>query len=222
MKRFLAVALCMFFLAGACFGAAVPAVASEAATEKQPVFLMCPHKERYSAWSLSFVVDKKDPSKPLSLILEELSQKNSKDEGGYAKVLAAQADPATPRVQVATLDAKSFGSGALRVTENNALSVTCTPDGENYKLSIDMRVSADGHFIMGGQEASRRDIVLKFDKTAKKWKAYATALTDKNGRNVVGADPVQITGIAFPVTGTGIYRVAASLASGAGVIIYDK
>src|SRR5258706_14657126 len=52
-----------------------------AATQKYPVLLLCPDHERYSSWSLYFLVNKKEPTKVLSLGLEELSQLNHKDTG---------------------------------------------------------------------------------------------------------------------------------------------
>ena len=219
MKLAMAAVLSVCMLAASCFAAAV---AAEEVTEKQPVFLLCPHHERYGSWSLYLTLDKNDPSKPLSLGLEELVDKNSKDDGSYDKVIAAQNNPATERVDLGKLDAKAFGSGSLSVSKNNALNVTCTPDGDALKLMIDMRISADGHFIVGGSEANKRNIVLKYNKVLKKWNAYATVLEDKDGHNVVGAEPVMVTGLAFPVTGTGIYRIVAALPGGKAVLVYDK
>lgn len=219
MKLATALVLSVFMMATACFAATI---AAEGATEKQAVFLLCPHHERYGSWSLFLTVDKSDPSKPLSLGLEELVDKNSKDEGSYEKVIAAQNNPATERVDLGKLDAKSFGAGSLSVAKNNALNVTCTPDGETLKLMIDMRISADGHFIVGGAEAAKRNIVLKYNQAMKKWAAYATALQDKDGRNVVSTDPVLVTGLNFPVTATGIYRISAIFIGGKGILVYDK
>ncbi|MEI6233784.1 MAG: hypothetical protein WCT04_12070 [Planctomycetota bacterium] len=190
-------------------------------TENHPVFLLCPAHERYGSWSLYLKVDKNDPSKVLALGLEELKQHNSKDDGGYLKVLEAQANASTEREQIGTLDAASFGSGSLRVEKNNALNVTCTPAGKDFTLMVDMRISADGHFIIGGKESDRRNVVLKYDTVAKKWNAYATVLVNKDGVNAVGAEPLYVSGILFPVTGTGIFRISVALRGGNGVWVYD-
>lgn len=194
--------------------------AEDGASEKQPVFLLCPSHERYGSWSLYLNVDKNDPSKVLGLGLEELLNKNSKDEGGYEKVLDAQRNPSTPREEIGTLDAKSFGSGSIRVQKNEALTVTCTPAGADYSLMINMRISADGHFIIGGDASEKRSVVLKYNSALKKWSAYATVLLNEKGQNAVGALPLPISGLGFPVTGTGIYRIVAGVQGGA-VIVYD-
>lgn len=216
--KFVTVFLSAVLLA-ACFFPA--ALAADAVNEKQPVFLLCPKHERYGSWSLYVTVDKGDHSKVLSLGLEELVGKNSKDDGSYAKVLEAQMNPETTREPVATLDAASFGSGSLKVEKNNALTVTCTPTGSDYTLMIDMRISADGHFIIGGAEASKRNVILKYDSIDKKWSAYATTMANEKGDNVIGATPLYISGLLFPVTATGIYQIGASFKNGRGVVVYD-
>ena len=196
--------------------------AEDATTLRQPIFLMCPHNEHYSAWSLALVVDKNTPSKPLKIILEKLNGKNGKDDG-YAKVYAAQRDAKTEREELASLDAKSFGSGALRVEKDNALKVTVTPEGENFNLMIDMRISAEGHFIIGGAESTRRNVILKYNKIFKTWEALATVLADKDGSNVIASpEGAPITGIDFKVTATGIFTIAAVLAGGNAIMVYDK
>lgn len=196
--------------------------AEDAATLRQPIFLMCPHNEHYSAWSLALIVEKNCPSKPVRIVLEKLSGKNGKDDG-YAKVYEAQRDARTEREELASLDAKAFGRGALSVEKDHALKVTVTPEGENYNLMIDMRVSADGHFIIGGAESARRKVILKYNKIFKTWEALATVLADKDGSNVVAdAEGAPITGISFKVTATGIYTIAAVLAGGRAVMVYDK
>lgn len=192
----------------------------EAATKKQPVFLLCPEHERYSSWSLYFTVDKKDPAKPLSLGLEELSQLNHKDTG-YTKVLEAQENPATPKTDLATLDAKSFATGSLKVEKNNALNVTVTPDGDTYKLMIDLRIEQEKRFAIGGKDA-KNNIVLKYNPALRAWGAYATSLYDHEGRNLVSGDPLRVTGLLFPVSSTAIVRIYAVLAGGKSVLIYDR
>src|SRR5437868_14433857 len=82
--------------------AATPAAAEKGV--KQPVFLLCPHAEGYSAWSLYVMVDEQDPQKILSLGLEKLSKKNSKDSS-YDDVVAAQSDPKVQRERIGSLDA---------------------------------------------------------------------------------------------------------------------
>ena len=83
-------------IASACFALVVSSLCAARAlaeeTIKHPVFLLCPQKERYSAWSLALVTEKSNPSKPLKLVLEKLNGKNAKDET-YSKVLEAQSDP---------------------------------------------------------------------------------------------------------------------------------
>ncbi len=212
--------LASVILATACSFA--PAFAADVATVNQPVFLLCPSHEHYGSWSLYLKVDKNDPSKVLALGLEELTNRNSKDDGGYEKVIEAQRNPETARQNIGTLEAASFGSGSIRVEKNNALSVTCTPKGSDYELMINMRISADGHFIIGGTESDKRNVILKYNAVEKKWAAYATVLANQEGQNVVGAQPLFLSGLAFPVTGTGIYRIVAGLMGGRAVIVYDS
>ena len=202
---------------------AVGCVAGEtpAETKKQPVFLLCPDREHYGSWSIYFVVNKKDPTKPLSLGLEELSGHNKADDGGYGKVLDAQENPSTQRVEIATLDAKQFGSGALKVEKNSALNVTITPDGDTYKLVIDLRIEQDKRFNLGG-EKSGATIILKYNPAFRAWGAYATSLSDHQGKNIVAGEPVRITGLWFPVSATAISRIYAVLAGNKSVLVYDR
>lgn len=218
MKKTIALALSLA-LSAVSYAAEIKA--QEVATLKQPVFLLCPHKERYSALSLSMVVEKSDPSKPVKVVLEKLSGKNGKDDG-YVKVLAAQQDPKSEREEVASLEVAAFPTGSLRVDKDNALNISVTPDGKTYKLMIDMRIAAEGRFMIGGSDASKRTVILKYSKFLKAWEAYATVLEDKDGRNIAEGDPILITGLAFPVTATGIYRIGAVLAGGTSVLVYDK
>ena len=218
MKLAMSAFLSVIVMATSCFAATVVA---EEGTEKQPVFLLCPHHERYGSWSLYVTVNKSDPSKVLNLGLEELVEKNSKDDGGYEKVIDAQNNPATSRMDLGTLDAKSFGSGSLRVAKNNALNVTCTPVEKGLQLMIDMRITSDGHFVIGGPEVTHRNIVLMYNKETKKWHAFAIVLEDNLGQNKVGAEPLRVTGLAFKVTGTGIFRILAAV-PGSHVMVYDK
>src|ERR1043165_4763878 len=193
---------------------------AEAETKKQLGFLLCPDKEHYSSWSLCVTVDKKDPKKVLGICLAELTGLNQRDPG-YNKVLAAQDDPKTPRVELATLDAKSFGTGALKVEKNNALNVTVTPDGDNYKLMIDLRIEQEKRFSMGG-EKSPNNLLLKYNPAFRAWGVYATSLSDHTGKNLVSGEPVRVTGLVFPLSSTAIVRIYAALAGGKLVLIYDR
>ncbi len=210
----------LFFNVTAAFAEAIPA--SVELGEKQPVFLLCPHKDHYSAWSLYLMVDKNDPSKPLYLGLESLQNRNSKDES-YLKVLAAQKDPKTRREELGRLSAKDFGSGNIEVRENKALEVSLSPAADGaYHLNISMRISADGRFNIGGRDADKRDVVLKYNKETRTWGACAATLVDAKGNNPLGASCLPVTGITFPVTGTGIYRVAIVDQAGNGIWLLDK
>jgi len=219
MKTKLAFALT---LAIANFWAAHLRAGEEAETKKQPIFLLCPENERYSSWSLYATVDKKDPSKLLGIGLDELSNHNCTDDGGYSKVVDVQGKTETQAVNLGTLDAKSFGAGSLKVEKDNALNVTVTPDGDKYKLMIDLRIAADQHFIMSGSEAAKRNLVLMYNKGFKAWGVYATALEDDKGKNIITGDPVRVTGIKFPVKAAGIYTITAGLAGNQGVKIFDR
>ncbi|HLX61475.1 MAG TPA: hypothetical protein VKX17_09355 [Planctomycetota bacterium] len=214
--------MCALAFVVANFFAAAIRAAEEAETKKQPIFLMCPENERYSSWSIYATVDKKDPSKLLGIGLDELSNHNCADDGGYSKVVDVQGKSDAPAVNLGTLDAKSFGSGSLKVEKDNALNVTVTPDGDKYKLTIDLRIAADQHFIMGGSEAAKRNLVLMYNKGFKAWGAYATALEDDKGKNIITGEPVRVTGIKFPVKAAGIYTITAGLAGNQGVKIFDR
>lgn len=188
---------------------------------KHPVFLLCPQKERSGAWSLSLVVEKSDPSKPLKLVLEQLNGKNAKDET-YTKVLEAQSDPKAERDEIGSLDAKSFGSGTLSIKKDNALNITFTPEGDHYNLMIDMRITADQRFMIGGAESSKRNVIVKFSKAYKKWESQATVMQDATGKDLInGGSPMPMSGIVFPVTGTGIYTIHGVF-SGVAVQLYGK
>ena len=76
------------------------------------------------------------------------------------------------------------------------------------------------YFIIGGDASEKRSVVLKYNSALKKWSAYATVLLNEKGQNAVGALPLPISGLGFPVTGTGIYRIVAGVQGGA-VIVYD-
>lgn len=185
--------------------------------DKQPVFLMSPHKEKYSAWSLYLVVDKGDPGKVLQLGLEKLKKKNSKDMT-YEEVLAAQRDPKTEREVLGTLDAANFSSGRIEVEKDDALHVSLTPQGSDYQLMVSIRISADKRFTIGGKDQGKHNVILRYNKDSKSWSATAKTLTDTEGKRVTDKP---ISGIVFPVTGTGIYRIIGVI-EGEPVLLLDR
>jgi hypothetical protein len=203
--------------------ALIPAEALAATpTEKQAVFLICPKHKSYSAWSLYLIVDRDDPSKVRALGLEELRNKNASDST-YEDVLAAQNDPRTQRKNLGTLDVSRFGSGNINVSESDALHVSVSPVGSGaLRLNMSMRISFDGRFEIGGKEENRRDVLFKYDPDKKSWFACADRLVDSSGRQTVDSGCLPLTGIVFPVTGTGIYRVIAATTNGDAVIVMDR
>jgi len=192
---------------------------------RQPVFLLCPHRERLSAWSLFLLVDKNDPSKVLSLGLEKLKKQNSKDSS-YAAVLAAQKDPKSERELIAMLDSKTFGTGVLEVQKDEALKVSVTPaDQGGLRLMISLRINLDERFVFGGAEQQKRDIVLRYDPAKRTWGAVAATLLDVKGNNALESGRARpVSGIVFPVGvgGTGITRIAAVLDGNDAIVLYDK
>jgi hypothetical protein len=204
-------------LACAVYGAGAAAEKSV----KQPVFVLCPHTEHYSAWSLYLTVDESDPRKVLSLGLEKLVRKNSKDSS-YDEVVAAQSDPKVEREQVASIDAKDFGSGQLNVAKDDALHVSLSPIKDGYTLMVSLRISADERFVIGGKDARKRDVALTYDAISKHWIAQVKQLRDDKGAAVNGAPGTTMTGIQFNVTGTGIYMVVGRLDTGDEVVLLDR
>ena len=198
------------------------AAAAEGA--KQPIFLLSPHRTKFSAWSLYLTVDPNDPSKVLQLGLEKLVGKNSEDLApqGYEAVLAAQGDPKTQRETLSTLDAANFGSSQIKVEKDDALHVSLTPvDADSYRLMVSLRIAADQRFTIGGKEQSKRDVLVKYDKGSKKWSACATTMIDAEKNKIVEGGCKPISGIVFPVKGTGIYRVVGVL-EGEPVVLLDR
>ncbi len=191
--------------------------------DKQSVFLMCPKQKGYSAWSLYLNVDRNNPEKVLSLGLEELQGKNAQDMT-YDAVVAAQSDAKTKRKNLGTLDAAKFGSGTINVTDSDALHVSVAPAGKDaLRLNLSMRVSFDGRFTVGGKEQSSKDILFKYDAAKKSWSAVADHLKDMtSGVDAASGGNLALTGIVFPVTGTGIYRVVAATPDGDGVVVMDR
>ena len=190
--------------------------------DKQSVFLMCPKLKGYSAWSLYLNVDRNNPEKVLSLGLEELQGKNAQDMT-YDAMVAAQSDAKTKRKNLGTLDVAKFGSGTINVTDSDALHVSVAPAGKDLRLSLSMRVSFDGRFTVGGKEQSSKDILFKYDAAKKSWSAVANHLKDMtSGVDAANGSNLALTGIVFPVTGTGIYRVVAATTDGDGVVVMDR
>lgn len=188
--------------------ASIESKAPPAEFEKQYVFLICPHTESTSSWSLFIVVDKEHPSKALALGLEVLTGKNSK-ELTYRGVLAAQKDPATRRNEIGRLDAKQFSNSKLEVKENNLLSIKVEETAEGLKLVVDARISADGHFLIGGAEQQRRSLILNYSRIFKSWRTQALTLEATDGHNAVGKYRLTLTGIVFTAGTTTVHRICA-------------
>lgn len=185
--------------------------------DKQPVFLMCPHVKRYSAWSVYLTVDKSDPVKILTLGLDKLPGVNSVDLDGFSAVQTKQSGPGEA---IGTLKFSDFGSGVIKVAKDDALHLSASPvDAETVRLSISMRCTSDKRFVIGGKEQKTRDVVLKYDKGAKKWNAVALTMKDINGRKILESG-APLAGIRFPVTGTGIYQIVA-ISGGDEVVLID-
>lgn len=200
----------------------ITVAASAADTTRQPVFLISPYKEKYSAWSLYIVTDKANPGKITTLGLEKLSKKNSKDMD-YEDVIKAQNDSKTEREELGTLDAKEFGSGKIEVKKDEALKVSISAESNgDYKLFVSMRIAADLRFEMGGKEENKRNLILHYDKAKNKWAAYVSKLEDQEKKPVVKGEMKEISGIEFPVTGTGIYEVYAHVDGIGRVFVYDR
>ena len=172
------------------------------------MFLFCPRRKKFSAWSLFLTVDKSDPSKVLAVGLDKLVGKNSLDLDGYEAVLAAQQAPQTARELLGTLAARDFASGELWIEKDNALHVSLKPLGpDSYRLFVSLRINADQRFVIGGKEQSKRDVVLRFDRNKGKWAACAVVLLDYEGKNLVSHGARKLSGIFFPVEGTGIQSI---------------
>lgn len=200
----------------------VPACAEEGTV--QPVFLICPHHKKYSSWSLYLTVDKSDPSKVLALGLDKLTGKNSVDlaPNGYEAVMVCQQDRNTPRETLGALPVGEFSRSELVVKKDDALHVSLKPQGtDSYQLFVSLRVGACGHFTIGGKDQAKRNVVLRFDRAQGKWGAYAVVLEDSEGRKLEMAGPKQMSGIVFPVSGTGIYQVAG-VVDGQPVALMDR
>ncbi|MGD0091143.1 MAG: hypothetical protein ABSE73_14595 [Planctomycetota bacterium] len=190
--------------------------------EKQPFFLLCPHNEKHDAWSLFFTVDPVDHSKILSLGLEELTKKNSKDES-YRQVIAAQHDCDVKRKLITELDAKDFSTKQLNVDKDDALHVALTrqPDG-SMNLMVSMRVSLSGRFIIGGKEAAKRDLVVHYDPITTQWVVRARTLVDYKDVKIAPAPGRVMSGLVFPITGTGVYLVLGVWENGDVDMLMDR
>jgi len=189
--------------------------------EKQPVFLLCPHSNKHSAWSIYLLVDTNDHHQILALGLESLQNQNSKDSS-YEAVLAAQNDPKVNHEFIAKLEAKDFGSGQLDVKKDDALHITLAPEGDGFDLGISMRVSMGDRFVIGGKEKDKCDLILSYDDTEKRWVAKVKRLQDFAGANLDSVTGKIMTGIAFPVSGTGIYVVMGVFDNGEPVTLMDR
>jgi hypothetical protein len=190
---------------------------------KQPIFLLCPHNTKHDAWSLFFTVDKDDHSQILSLGLEKLIKQNSKDSS-YREVIAAQYDPKVKRELITQLDAKDFATLQLNVDKDNALHVSLVrqTDG-SMELVASMRVSLSGRFAIGGKEAqAKRDLVVHYDPIRALWLVKAKTLHDYMDVNIADAPGRVMSGMVFPITGTGVYLVLGVWDNGDAVILMDR
>jgi len=189
---------------------------------KQPFFLLCPHQEQFSAWSLYFCTDKSDPSKVLRLGIEKIVNRNSK-ESSYESVLLAQNNPNSLREQVGALEAADFGKKEFRIEDHDALHLSIVRvDDFTYRLSLSLRISMDERFTIGGDNRTKNDVVLRYDKNTKRWSAQALALVDFKNNKLLKEGGVPISGIKFPVTGTGIYFVYGILSNSEVVTLKDR
>ena len=182
----------------------------------QPVFLMLPKsEEKNNAWSFELLVDQADPSKPKALVLEELTGVNMQTTP-WAKALQLQADPKTPRKEVARLAGADFGKLPLVVKKDNALKfdLKALPDG-SYQLDMKLRVAATDYFLIGGKDQAKKDVVLKYDAASKTWGFHVKKLVDVSGKIVIQDGDELMSGLMFDVTGTGIYQIAAVVGDGA-------
>ena len=209
-------------IAASLLGLAGAAFAHEAGNVvKQPVFLICPHQHGYDAMSVYLELDKNDKSKVLAVGVEYLKGQNSKDSS-YDAVLRAQKDPNVRREDLGVLKADSFGRSMIQVKENDAMKIGLTPAGKDLRLFLSMRISLSDRFNIGGKDANRRDVVLRYDPAKQEWYACATRLKDTDGRDHASSGCERVTGIAFPVSGTGIYRVAMVDDAGDAFVVMDR
>lgn len=200
----------------------IPAPAQAADGNKHAVFLMCPHKKKYSAWSVYVVADPANPSKLTGLGLDKLSGENSEDNAdGYEGVLKVQQSGGGTVENLGKLDASEFGKGKIEIEKNDALKLSIEAAGEDYRLMISMRCTSDKRFDVGGKNVKNREILVKFDKGSNKWVAHATKINSISGEPIVAPPGGPITGITFPVTGTGIYRIVGVMKSGEQVLFVD-
>ena len=178
-------------------------------------------KDRMHAWSLHVVVDKDDPSKVLALGLDSLKRQNGKTTT-YEELQPNQAGPKIQQELIERLDAKMFGKGKIEIEKDKALEATLIPQGEDFELTLSMRISVSDRFTLGGREKGKRTVMVKFDKAAKKWYACATVLKDAEGADLTGGKCVKFTGIAFVVKAIGIDKIIGVIGEGDPVILHDK
>ncbi len=195
--------------------------AKHAVTEKQNVFVFCPHAEGRGAWSLFVIVDKNNPSKALAVGLDELPGKNSK-ELTYKGVLSAQKDNSTPRNEIGRIEAKDFATGSLDVKENNLLSIKIAESKEGLRLTVDARVSLDDRFVVGGPNDSHGVLTLQYSSVYRCWQIKAQKLDNTDGRNVVGKYAMTLSGIVFNAGSTRVSRICAIDEFGSPFILMDR
>lgn len=190
--------------------------------KRQPVFLLCPHRTKFSAWSLYLEVETARPWKVQRLGLDELSGLNSKD-ATYEAVLAAQHHASTKRKDITALNAADFGKKDLCVEKYDALRATLEPveDG-TFRLLLSLRVGASERFVIGGANSKRNAVSLKFDATSKTWSALATALEGSGGEKLVRTRVVPISGLLFPLSDTGIHTMLGVVNDSTIVTLMDR
>jgi hypothetical protein len=190
---------------------------------KQPIFLLCPHSTGHDAWSLFFIVDENNHSKILSLGLEKLIKQNSKDSS-YREVIAAQNDPKVERELITELIAKDFATLQLKVDKDDALHVSLArqEDG-SLELMISMRVSMSGRFTIGGEdEQGKRTLAVVYDPIRTLWQVKAKALCDYKDVKITDAPGRIMSGLVFPVTGTGVYFILGVWDNGDVCVLKDR
>lgn len=210
-------------LSMALFVGAIPVSLQAADEAKQPVFLMCPHKKKYSAWSVYVVADPSSPGKIASLGLDKLKGENSEDNpNSFEGVWKTQFEPGTTRENLGTLSAAEFGKGKIEIQKDDALKLSMEPaENGDYKLVISMRCTSDQRFEVNGKKGKNREILIKYDKAENKFYAQAVLIKNINEEVLVAPPGAPILGIDFPVTGTGIYRIIGIMKGGDQLLFVD-
>jgi hypothetical protein len=207
------------FLAISAFSSATSLLAE---TEKQHIFLVCPHEMGASAMSIYFEVDSTDPAKIVTFGLEKLVGVNSKDLGpddAAAKAFAAQSDNKTKREVVASIAPQDFGKAELADKPELSIRVALIPqDGGKYRLWLRLGYGLRKPFYIGGKKQDTDDILIQFNLKSKKWEAVIGKLKDCSKEQVVLE---KLPGVFFVKDDLGITRVTG-VANEDYVVLLDR